>query len=209
VLKLIQSLSPSEVIFSKGQRTHFERHFDADYATFLLDDWAYAFDYAHEKLLQQFKTASLKGFGVDGLDAAIIAAGAVLHYLEATEHRETHHIASLSRMDEETYVWLDKFTIRNLELVASQNDGGVPLLQILDQTVTPMGSRLLRKWMVLPLKDRHAIEERLTMVDVFFRDRDLADKITGYFHQVSDLERLISKVAVGRINPRELIPFWS
>lgn len=205
ILKLIQSLSPSEVIFAKGQRGRFEGPFDADYATFVLDDWVYAFDFAHDKLLSQFKTASLKGFGVDGLNAAIIAAGAVLHYLEATEHRETHHIASLSRMDEETYVWLDKFTIRNLELVASQNEGGVPLLQILDRTITPMGSRQLRKWMVLPLKERHAIEERLAVVDKFFKDKDIAEKISTHFHQVADLERLISKVAVGRINPRELL----
>ncbi len=205
VLKLVQSLSPSEVIFAKGQHARFEPHFDADYATFLLDDWAYGFDFANEKLLSQFKTASLKGFGVDGLNAAIIAAGAVLHYLEATEHRETHHIASLSRMDEETYVWLDKFTIRNLELVASQNEGGVPLLQILDRTITPMGSRQLRKWMVLPLKDHHAIEERLSIVEKFFQDQELSEKITGHFHQVADLQRLISKVAVGRVNPRELL----
>ncbi|MBL7847962.1 MAG: DNA mismatch repair protein MutS [Cyclobacteriaceae bacterium] len=205
ILKLIQSLSPSEVIFSKGQRSRLESHFDADYATFLLDDWAYAHDYAREKLLAQFKTASLKGFGVEDLDAAVIAAGAILHYLEATEHRETHHIASLSRMDEETYVWLDKFTIRNLELISSANEGGVPLLQILDQSVTPMGSRQMRKWMVLPLKDRQAIEERLTIVDTFFREREMAEKITTHLHQVADLERLISKVAVGRINPRELL----
>lgn len=205
ILKLIQSLAPTEVIFAKGQRAHIESHFDADYATFLLDDWAYSYDYALEKLLGQFKTASLKGFGVDGLNAAIVAAGAVLHYLEATEHRETHHITSLSRMDEETYVWLDKFTIRNLELVASQHEGGVPLLQVLDFTATPMGSRQLRKWMVLPLKDKQSIEERLSIVETFFRERDVAEKVTGYFHQVTDLERLISKVAVGRINPRELL----
>ena len=205
ILKLLQSLSPSEVIFSKGQRARLEPYFSADYATFMLDDWAYAYDYAQEKLLQQFKTASLKGFGVDELPVAIMAAGAVLHYLEATEHRETHHIASLSRMDQESYVWLDKFTIRNLELISSHNEGGVPLLQILDQTVTPMGSRQLRKWMVLPLKDRQAIEERLTIVELLFKDRDAAEKITGHFHQVADLERLISKVAVGRINPREMI----
>jgi DNA mismatch repair protein MutS len=205
ILKLIQSLSPSEVIFSKAHRARLEPHFAADYATFMLDDWAYAYDYAQEKLLQQFKTASLKGFGVEELPVAIMAAGAVLHYLEATEHRETHHIASLSRMDQESYVWLDKFTIRNLELISSHNEGGVPLLQILDQTVTPMGSRQLRKWMVLPLKDRQAIEERLTIVELLFKDRDAAEKITGHFHQVADLERLISKVAVGRINPREMI----
>ncbi len=204
-LKLIQSLSPAEIIFSKGQRARLEPHFDADYATFALDDWAFAFDYAQEKLLEQFKTASLKGFGVDGLNAAVVAAGAVLHYLEATEHRETHHIASLSRMDEESYVWLDKFTIRNLELIQSPQEGGVPLLQVLDQTVTPMGSRQLRKWIVLPLKDRQAIGERLDVVATFFGDPDLSGKVEGLFHQVSDLERLISKVAVGRINPREML----
>lgn len=205
ILKLIQSFAPSEIIFSKGQRNQFEPHFDADYATFLLDDWAYSFDFAQEKLLNQFKTASLKGFGVDGLNEAIVAAGAILHYLEATEHRETHHIAGLSRMDEESYVWLDKFTIRNLELVSSPNEGGVPLLSILDQTVTPMGSRHLRKWLVLPLKDKQAIEERLFVVDKFYHETELAEKITEHFRQVADLERLISKVAVGRINPRELL----
>lgn len=205
ILKLIQSLSPSEVIYAKGMRSKLEAHFAADYATFALDDWAYAFDYAQEKLLAQFKTASLKGFGVDELPLAIMAAGAVLHYLEATEHRETHHIASLSRMDQESYVWLDKFTIRNLELVASHNEGGVPLLQVLDQTVTPMGSRQLRKWLVLPLKDQQAIEERLSIVERLHAERDAAEKITTCFHQVADLERLISKVAVGRINPREML----
>ena len=205
ILKLIQSLSPSEVIFCKAQRTRLESHFDADYATFLLDDWVFAFDFAQEKLLGQFKTASLKGFGVDGLTEAIIAAGAILHYLEATEHKETHHISAISRMDEEAYVWMDKFTIRNLELVSSPNEGGVPLLQILDQTITPMGSRQLRKWMVLPLKDRQAILERLSVVEKFVLDTDLAEKISGQLHQVADLERLISKVAVSRINPRELL----
>lgn len=205
IFKLIQSLSPAEIVFSKGQRARMEDLFASDYAIFVLDDWAFAFDYAHDKLLQQFKTASLKGFGVDGLDAAIIAAGAVLHYLEATEHRETHHIASLARLDEESYVWLDKFTIRNLELISPQNEGGVPLLQVLDQTVTPMGSRQLRKWMVLPLKDRQAIEERLRIVDAFYRDRDMSEKVTALLQQVADLERLISKVAVGRINPREML----
>lgn len=205
ILKLIQSLSPSEVIYAKGQRGRLEKHFESDYATFVLDDWAFAFDYANDKLLQQFKTASLKGFGVDGLNAAIVAAGAVLHYLEATEHRETHHIASLARMDEESYVWLDKFTIRNLELVSPQHEGGVPLLHVLDQTVTPMGSRQLRKWMVLPLKDRQGIEERLSIVDTFYGNREMAEKIAGNLQQVADLERLISKVAVGRINPREML----
>ena len=205
IYKLIQSLSPAELIFSKGQREKLESHFGDEYATFALDDWVYALDFAQEKLLSQFKTATLKGFGIDGLDEAVIAAGAILHYLEATEHKDTHHITSIARIDEETYVWLDKFTIRNLELIVSPNEGGVALLQILDQTVTPMGSRQLRKWMVLPLKERLPIEERLTVVGRFFTDHGLAEKIAEHLHQIADLERLISKVAVGRINPRELL----
>jgi len=205
IFKLIQSLRPAEVIYCKSHREKFDSQLGEDYATFALDDWVYAFDFAHDKLIQQFKTATLKGFGVDGLTEAIIAAGAILHYLEATEHKDTHHIASLSRIDEEHYVWLDKFTIRNLELVSSQHEGGVPLLQILDQTVTPMGSRQLRRWMVLPLKEKIAIEERLKIVDHFYQQQELTSKIIDHLRHIADLERLISKVAVGRINPRELI----
>src|SRR5205085_2265249 len=143
VFKLIQSLSPAEVIYSKSQRDIVEMHLGEEYATFALDEWVFANDFANEKLIAQFKTASLKGFGIDEWSEAIIAAGAVLHYLESTEHKDTHHISSISRIDEEKHVWMDKFTIRNLELVSSQHDGGVPLLQILDRTVTPMGSRQL------------------------------------------------------------------
>lgn len=205
VLKLLQSLAPSEVIFKKSQREKFEARFADEYATFTLDDWAFAFDFGQEKLLSQFKTATLKGFGIEGLQAAIIAAGATLHYLEATEHKDTHHIASISRIDEETYVWLDKFTIRNLELISSPHEGGVSLLQILDQTVTPMGSRQLRKWIVLPLKDKQAIDARLDVVKRFVDEQELADKIATHLRSMSDLERLISKVAVGRINPREMV----
>lgn len=205
IFKLIQSLRPAEVIYVKTQRERLDKQLGEAYATFGLDEWVYAFDFAHEKLISQFKTVSLKGFGVDGLNEAIIAAGAVLHYLEATEHKDTHHIASLARIDEEKFVWLDRFTIRNLELVNAHNDGGVPLLQILDQTATPMGSRLLRKWMVLPLKEKQGIEERLEVVTHFFENVDLAEKIVECLQQISDLERLISKVAVGRVNPRELL----
>ncbi|MBX7126666.1 MAG: DNA mismatch repair protein MutS, partial [Cyclobacteriaceae bacterium] len=205
VFKLIQSLAPSEIIYSKSARTKLDAAFSQEYATFALDDWAYALDFAQEKLIRQFKTANLKGFGIEGLSLAITAAGAVLQYLESTEHNDTHHIASISRIDEERFVWLDKFTIRNLELVTSQHEGGVPLLQVLDETVTPMGSRLLRKWMVLPLREVSAIEERLSVVGLLFEDADLAEKITASLRHVADLERLISKVAVGRINPRELL----
>jgi DNA mismatch repair protein MutS len=205
IYKLIQSFSPAEIIFSKTLREKFETQFSDGHATFALDEWVYGFDFAHERLINQFKTANLKGFGMDGLDEAIVAAGAILHYLEATEHKDTQHIAAISRIDEEKYVWLDKFTIRNLELVNSHNDGGVPLIQILDQTVTPMGSRQLRKWVVLPLKEKTAINERLQIVNTFYEDGDLADKILENMRPIADLERLISKVAVGRINPRELL----
>jgi DNA mismatch repair protein MutS len=204
IFKLIQSLQPAEVIFCKSQRDKIETHLGEEYASFALDDWVYAYDFTHDKLITQFKTASLKGYGIESWTDAIIAAGAVLHYLEATEHKGTDHISSISRIDEDKYVWMDKFTIRNLELVTAQNDGGVALLEILDRTVTPMGSRQLRKWMILPLKERQAIEERLEIVDQFFRNEDLSEKVIEQLKQVADLERLISKVAVGRINPREL-----
>ena len=205
VYKLIQSFAPAEIIFSKSNREKFETQFGEAHATFALDDWVYAFDFGNEKLIQQFKTNTLKGFGVDGMNEAIIAAGAILHYLEATEHKDTQHIAAISRIDEDRYVWLDKFTIRNLELVSSSNEGGVSLLEVLDKTVTPMGSRNLRKWLILPLKDKQAIDERLQVVDQFYNNHDLSGKILEHLGQITDLERLISKVAVGRINPRELL----
>ena len=205
IYKLIQSFNPAEIIFSKACREKFETQFGEAHATFALDDWVYAFDFAHERLINQFKTANLKGFGMDGMNEAIVAAGAILQYLEATEHKDTQHIAAISRIDEEKYVWLDRFTIRNLELVAPNSDGGVPLIAILDQTVTPMGSRQLRKWMVLPLKEKTAIDERLKTVDNFYQDADLAESMLENMRPIADLERLISKVAVGRINPRELL----
>ena len=204
VYKLIQSFNPAEILYGKAAREKFDSQFSEEYATFALDDWVYAFDYAHEKLVQQFKTNTLKGFGIDGMNEAIIASGAILHYLEATEHRNINHITSISRIDEDKYVWMDKFTIRNLEIVSSHNEGGVPLLHVLDQTITPMGSRNLRKWMILPLKERHSIEERLNVVQQFYTHEELTEKILEHLRQISDLERLISKVAVGRINPREL-----
>lgn len=203
--KLIQSFAPAEIIFSKSNREKLDAQFGEKRATFALDEWVYAYDFAHERLINQFKTANLKGFGLENMNEAIVAAGAVLHYLEATEHKDTQHIASISRIDEEKYVWLDRFTIRNLELVAPSTDGGVPLIDILDQTVTAMGSRQLRKWMVLPLKEKNAIDERLAIVDAFYQNTDLADKILEEFRHMADLERLISKVAAGRINPRELL----
>jgi DNA mismatch repair protein MutS len=205
VLKLVQGFAPSEIIFSKQSKEKFEALFSADHSIYALDEWIYQFDYGNEKLINQFRTSSLKGFGIDGMNEAIIAAGAILHYLEGTEHRDTSHIASISRIDEDKYVWLDKFTIRNLEIVYAQQEGGVPLIEVLDRTITPMGSRLLRQWMILPLRDKNAIDERLESVDFFFKNTDSSEKIAEQFKGISDLERLISKVAVGRINPRELL----
>jgi DNA mismatch repair protein MutS len=205
VLKLVQGFAPSEIIFSKQAREKFESLFSADHATYALDEWVYQLDYGHDKLINQFKTTSLKGFGIDGMNEGIIAAGAILHYLEGTEHKDTSHISSISRIDEDKYVWLDKFTIRNLEIVYAQQEGGVPLIEILDRTITPMGSRLLRQWMILPLRDKNAIDERLDSVDFFYKNSEASEKIVEQFRSVADLERLISKVAVGRINPRELL----
>jgi DNA mismatch repair protein MutS len=205
VQKIIQGFAPSEIIFSKNSRAYFEKLFGDDYNTYALDDWVFGFDYAYERLISQFKTASVKGFGIDGMGEAVIAAGAILHYLEETEHKDTSHITAISRIDEDKYVWLDKFTIRNLEIIQAQQEGGFPLIDVLDHTLTPMGARQLRKWMTLPLKEKAAVEERLSVVDTFFKDSSLAEKITEPLKQVSDLERLISKVAVNRINPREML----
>jgi len=202
--KLLQSLSPSEIIYSKAQREAFAEQFRDDYNTYHLEDWVYAFDYAYERLTKHFETSSLKGFGVEDMPASIVAAGAVLYYLEETEHKEVGHIAAINRLEEDKYVWLDKFTIRNLELVYPQHDGGVPLIDVLDDTHTPMGSRLMKRWMVLPLKEKTKIEERLSLVDAFYQDEDLTDQINEHLKLINDLERLISKVAVGRINPREM-----
>lgn len=205
VLKLIQGFSPSEIIFSKAARDTMQPLFADDHCTFALDDWVYGFDFAYEKLTTLFKTSSLKGYGIEGLGEAIMAAGAILHYLEETEHKDTSHISAISRIDEDQYVWLDKFTIRNLEIVYPQHEGGVPLIDVLDKTITPMGARQLRKWVILPLKDKNAIDERLEAVELLTQDETLEEDISQQLKHIADLERLISKVAVNRINPREMI----
>jgi DNA mismatch repair protein MutS len=205
ILKLIQGFAPSEVIYCKQFRARFDSLFSNDYSTYALEDWIYGYDYGYEKLTKHFKTTTLKGFGVEDYTEAIVAAGAILHYLEDTEHKDTSHIASIARIDEDRYVWLDRFTVRNLEIVTSQQDGGVPLIDIVDRTVTPMGSRQLRKWMILPLKEKEAIEERLAIVDTFHADNNLTEALIEPLKQIADLERLISKVAVNRINPREML----
>ncbi|HSZ25195.1 MAG TPA: DNA mismatch repair protein MutS [Cytophagaceae bacterium] len=202
--KLLQSFQPSEVLVSKNRKTDFNQHFGDKYNTFFLDEWVFSYDYSYEKLTTHFGTNSLKGFGVEELTEGIISAGTIFHYLNETEHKEVKHIASLSRIEEEKYVWLDKFTVRNLELVHAQHPEGVPLIHILDQTQTPMGGRLLRKWMVLPLKEITPIQERLSIVENFVKSREWCEKLVGTLKHIGDLERIISKVAVRRINPREM-----
>jgi DNA mismatch repair protein MutS len=203
--KLLHGLKPAEVLVSKPQSKEFIRDFGDKFFTFLIDDWVFTDDYATEKLLKHFETKSLKGFGVDKMKLGILAAGASLHYLHENQHKNIAHIASVSRLEEDKYVWLDTFTVRNLELVYSASEHGVPLIQILDHTLTPMGARLLRRWMVMPLKEQKLIEERLDVVEQFTKNELLADGVAGLLKQVGDLERLVSKVAMKRVNPRELM----
>ncbi|SFA78073.1 DNA mismatch repair protein MutS [Algoriphagus aquimarinus] len=202
--KLIQSFAPSEIIYSKAAKKLATDMLKNDFITFHCEDWVYQYDFTYEKLKTHFGTANLKGFGIEEIETGIIAAGAILYYLEETEHKEIQHISSISRIAEEKYVWLDKFTIRNLELVFPQHEGGVPLINILDQTVTPMGSRMMKKWMVLPLKEKSTIEERLNVVDFFYQNESLITEMVDPLKHIGDLERLISKVVVGRANPREI-----
>lgn len=202
--KLIQSFAPAEIIYSKASKKAAADLLKNDFITFHCEDWVYQYDFTYEKLKTHFSTANLKGFGIEEQESGIVAAGAILYYLEETEHKEIQHISSISRIAEEKYVWLDKFTIRNLELVFPQHEGGIPLINILDQTVTPMGSRMMKKWMVLPLKEKSSIEERLNVVDFFYQNEALIDEMVDPLKHIGDLERLISKVVVGRANPREI-----
>lgn len=205
IQKLLQGFQPSEVIYCKGSREAYASQINDDFNTHCLEDWVYAYDYAYDKLIGHFQTSSLKGFGIEPLGEAIIAAGAILHYLEDTEHKEISHISSISRIEEEKYVWLDKFTIRNLELVYPQFEEGVTLLNILDKTSTAMGARQMKKWVVLPLKELESIRRRQAVVASLVENNDLLEKLLQPLSQISDIERLISKVAVGRVNPREMV----
>ena len=205
VEKLLVNFSPKEVLFERGRRDEFERYFGNKWFTFELDDWVFAEPTAEQKLLKHFGVKSLKGFGVDHLRSGIVASGAILQYLEMTQHTHIGHITSLSRIDEERYVRLDKFTIRSLELLHPMQEDGSSLLDVVDKTVTPMGARLLKRWTVFPLRDAKAIESRLDVVDTFFRDPAFRQTVDGQFHRVGDLERIISKVAVGRVSPREVV----
>lgn len=202
--KLLQGFRPSEVLVSKKQLNQFKQLFGDRFYTFTQEDWIFQQAFAYDKLLQHFNTKNLKGFGVQDLPLAITCAGVCIHYLGETHHEQVGHIQQLSRIDEEKYVWLDRFTIRNLELLSSAAEGGVPLIQVLDQTVTPMGARLLKKWLVMPLKDLVLIKERLSMVALAKEMAGLRKEVLEVLSQVGDLERLISKLAMRRIGPREL-----
>ena len=203
--KLLQSFQPTEVLFQRHRDEHFMEAFGDKFYTYTLDDWVFTYDYGFDLLLKHFKTSSLKGFGVEELDLGIIAAGAALHYLGATKHKDTDHIRSLARIAEESYVWLDRFTIRNLELIYSPHQDATTLFNVLDHTVSPMGSRLLKRWMVLPLRNKKEIEERLGIVDFWSSKLDEVEHISNEIKRIGDLERLISKAATGRINPREIV----
>ncbi|MDE5608259.1 MAG: DNA mismatch repair protein MutS [Muribaculaceae bacterium] len=203
--KLLGNFSPKEVLVERGKRPMLEDTFNGRYLSFDLDDWIFTEPTARERLLKQFETGSLKGFGLGDMPLAIIASGAILHYLDITRHTMTGHITRLQRIEEESYVRLDKFTVRNLELLRSIGDEGKSLLDVIDRTVSPMGARLLRRWMLFPLKDVKAINDRLDIVEHFFRNSDSRDTLRELLEQVGDLERLISKVAVGRVTPRELV----
>ena len=203
--KLLGNFAPKEVLVERGNRHLIEDNFSARYFTFELDDWIFTDDAAMDRLLKQFETVSLKGFGINKMPAAVIASGAILHYLDITQHNQISHINNLSRIEEDRYVRLDKFTVRNLELVDSFADDGKSLLNVIDRTISPMGARLLRRWILFPLKDVKAINARLDVVEYFFRHPDEREQIKTALEQIGDLERLISKVAVGRITPREVV----
>lgn len=207
--KLLGGFAPKELLIERGRKAEAEAELSGKYLTFDLDDWVYTADTANARLLKQFETGSLKGFGVHDMPAAIIAAGAILHYLDLTQHTSLGHITSLRRIEEDRFVRLDKFTVRNLELVAPMTPEGKSLRGVLDRTVTPMGARLLQRWLLFPLRDPAAINRRLDVVDHFFRSPDTRDEIRRFIEQVGDLERLVSKVAVGRITPREVVQLRS
>ncbi|MCS4166825.1 MULTISPECIES: DNA mismatch repair protein MutS [Sphingobacterium] len=203
--KLLQGFKPREIILSKKQSKDFTEQFGSQYYTYFLDEWPYTGDYATETLLKHFEVSSMKGFGVDRMTAGVVAAGVALHYLNETEHRNLQHISTLSRIEEDRFMWLDRFTIRNLELIGSLNENAVTLSDVLDHTSSPMGARLLKRWIVMPLKDKKSIQERLNVVDFFFTNRDLRDELIGQIKQVGDLERLISKIGLQKANPREIV----
>lgn len=205
VEKLLQSLEPSEILFSRAQRNEVQAWLGDEFSTYFLEDWFFETGFGEDILTKHFRVQSLKGFGIADMPVGIAAAGAILHYLHENNHKEIRHIASIGRIEEERYVWLDKFTIRNLELLFAQQSGGVALIDVIDRTLTPMGARLLRKWLALPLKDKVRIEERLSIVEILHQSPDLQESIQAHLKLMGDVERLISKVASRRVKPRELL----
>jgi DNA mismatch repair protein MutS len=203
--KLLNNFAPKEILFERGKRGMFEGNFGNKFFTFELEDWVFTETSSREKLLKHFETKNLKGFGVEHLKNGIIASGAILQYLDMTQHYQIGHITSLSRIEGDRYVRLDKFTVRSLELLGSMNDGGTSLLDVIDKTISPMGARLLKRWVVFPLKDEKPINERLDVVEYFFREPDFKEFIEEKMHLIGDLERIVSKAAVGRISPREVV----
>ena len=203
--KLLNGIMPKEVLFERTKRAEFEENFGSRFFTYELEDWIFTSEAAHDRLLKHFETKNLKGFGVENLKLGIVASGAILHYLDMTQHTQISHITHLSRIEEDKYVWLDQFTIRNLELYGTMHEGGKTLVNIIDRTITPMGARLLKRWVAFPLKDVKPIEERLNIVDEFFRSPDLKETLDVNMSVIGDLERVISKVAVGRVTPREVV----
>ena len=203
--KLLNNFGPKEVLFERGKRPIFEGNFGSKFFTFELDDWVFTETTARERLLKHFEVKNLKGFGVEHLKNGIIASGAILQYLIMTQHTQIGHITSLARIEEDKYVRLDKFTVRSLELMGSMNDGGSSLLSVIDKTICPMGARLMKRWLVFPLKDVRPINDRLDVVEYFFRQPDFRDLVEEQLHRIGDLERILSKVAVGRVSPREVV----
>ncbi len=203
--KLLQNFSPSEVLVSKQKRTLFNETFGEDFHTFYLEDWIYQTDYAYETLIKHFDTKTLKGFGVEDLYEGIIASGSILHYLGETQHHKLQHITSISRIAEDDYVWMDKFTIRNLELYNSTNNNAVTLLNVIDKTISPMGGRMLKRWLALPLKNVDKIKQRHEVVSFLTKENTVLQKIQNHIKHIGDLERLISKIATGKVSPREVI----
>ncbi len=202
--KLMQSFQPSEVIFSKTEKSTYEESFGQQYYTYPIDEWIYTPDYAYEKLHDHFKVKNLKGFGIEGMEQGVIAAGSILHYLAQTEHSKLQHISNISRIQSDKYVWIDRFTIRNLELVSSQHETGKTLLEVLDHTTSPMGARLLQKWLLLPLKNVKTIQDRLDIVEHLLAEDYFCNELKHQIKNIGDIERLIAKVPVGRISPREV-----
>ncbi len=203
--KLLQTLKPAEVIFQRSYQKHFKETYGTRFYTYSLESWIFDHKYCEESLLKHFQTHSLKGFGIEELPDAVIAAGAILHYLKNTEHPNLQHITSIQRIDRDDHLWMDKFTIRNLELLGNGTEENQCLLKVLDNTISPMGARLLKRWTVMPLKEEQRINERLDFFEFLIKDVDLRNKLSAHLKQCGDIERLVSKIPMKKVNPREVI----